>query len=624
MTKYPELVVYALDGGSQRYILEQAAAGNLPGFKRALENGTALNDCRPPFPSITPTCWASFSTGTTPDVHGITDQDILFPGMPPDQLGTGYSGHNLLAERFWEAAAKIGKKSLILNLPTSGPNIAPGVRCFCTTNRCDPDQRTIPVPEDISDQLYVFNGDAVDFFPSDDGIPTPSGQWQPQITLKPSAFHAGKDGCVILEVEAKNDRENPSHIEPFNWVLKRQEDGGIFIAFTQEALKAGDGFSLTPGKWSDSVRRSLRNDYGVSDYVFRFKMIPGGAPGAFAGGAFAVYITSAVDLKAVAAPPAFAGRLSGMKNIPPDNLYGRFLVREGCLDTALECTAFDFGWHREVISDAAENEPFDILITYQPQLDSVNHMYRSVFEGVATASDAEKATAAEAFERTYKQADEFLCWLYDHVIGPDTLLLIVSDHGAVGYNRILNPLDALEKAGLAVRSDKTDPWGLPLADIERSRAIPVGCGNVYVNLKGRFPCGIVEPADYDRTIEEIIAALQMHYGGALAFAVENKQAGFIGQGGPRSGDVIFGISGGTAGGFIGGVHACQMPTAKSKTGSINALCILSGNAFVQNTVLARPANLFDLAPTLCHVLGYPQPAQATGAILFQAINRKTD
>jgi len=80
--KYPELVVYALDGGVQSYILEQAAQGKLPNFKRFIESATIFEDCRPPYPSITPTCWASFSTGTTPDVHGVTDQDIHFPGTP--------------------------------------------------------------------------------------------------------------------------------------------------------------------------------------------------------------------------------------------------------------------------------------------------------------------------------------------------------------------------------------------------------------------------------------------------------------------------------------------------------------------------------------------------------------
>ncbi len=613
MKKYPELVVYALDGGVQSYIFERAAAGKLPGFYRAMKNGTVFDDCRPPFPSITPTCWASFSTGATPDVHGVTDQDILLPGMHPDRLATGYSGHNLLAERFWEAAAKIGKKSLILNLPTAGPNIAPGVRYFCPANRGDPNQRTVPVPVDVSDQLYVFDGD-VDFLSSDDRTPTPSGQWQPQILLKPSPYRAGKYGCVILEVEAKNDRENPSRIEPFYWAMKTEGKNGVRIAFTEEMLSAGGGFTVMPGKWSENIRRPLKNERGIQEYVFRIKLIPGGAPGAFA-----VYITPATDLRAVAAPPAFADRLLRMKSIPTDGFYGRFLVREGGLDTALECTGFDFDWHREVVADAMEDEPFDILITYHVQSDSVNHMYRSVFEGVAAASQAEKTAASEAFERTYRQADEFLRWMYEHVIGPDTLLLIVSDHGAVGYDKVLNPLDALEKAGLAIRSEKTDPWGLPLADPERSRAIPVGCGNVYVNLKSRFEKGIVEPADHQKTAGAIIAALQAHYGAALAFAVENRQAGFVGQGGSRSGDVVFGLAGGKTGGFIGGVHACQMPTAKSDTGSINALCILSGRAFSQNARFARPANLHDIAPTLCYALGYPQPAQATGAILFQAM-----
>lgn len=620
MKKYPELVVYALDGGVQSYILQQAAAGNLPNFKRFIDGATVFEDCRPPFPSITPTCWASFSTGTTPDIHGVTDQDIHIPGTPLDQSGSGYSGYNLLAERFWEAAGRIGKKSLVLELPTSGPNVGPHVRQYqCMAGRCDPTLPTIPEVIDISEQLYIFDLDTASLFPKDWQTMTPSGKWQPQIRIKPSPTRAGAKGCILLEVTQKNERENPNHIEPFIWAMLRDETG-VRIAAHEEDLLAGKGWRIAPGGWSDNIRRSLKSDNGRREYVFRMKMIPGDA-----SASFALFITPAVDVTECGNPKSFGARLTGMKSVAPTNYYSWFLPREGSLDTAMECTGFKFDWHKEVIADAMEQDPADIIITYHGHTDSVNHMYRSIFEGVAAATEAEKATAAEAFEKTYKQADEFLGWLYDNVVGPDTVLLLVSDHGAVGFKKMIRPHEAMAAAGMTVMSEKTDTWGWALIDAERSKVVPMGCGNVYVNLKGRDPGGMVDPADYDKTVNEVIGLLQDIFRdpetgtNMLAFAVENKQAGFVGQGGPLTGDIIYGLAGSTLGGYVGGVHACQMPTARSKTGAINALCMISGKGFHQNLRLARPANLYDLAPTLCFALGYPQPQQATGAILFQAL-----
>jgi len=104
---------------------------------------------------------------------------------------------------------------------------------------------------------------------------------------------------------------------------------------------------------------------------------------------------------------------------------------------------------------------------------------------------------------------------------------------------------------------------------------------------------------------------------ALAFAVPNAQAGFVGQGGERAGDVVYGIIGSHIGGYYGGVHACQIPTAITDTGDIRPMCIISGPGFKKNTVLTIPVNSYDIIPTLCYKLKYPRPAQATGAIIFQ-------
>jgi arylsulfatase A-like enzyme len=227
--------------------------------------------------------------------------------------------------------------------------------------------------------------------------------------------------------------------------------------------------------------------------------------------------------------------------------------------------------------------------------------------------------------KNYDLVDEHLGWLLDHATDENTTILLVSDHGSVGSNEKVNPWDIMERAGLMSYLDHSESrmFLKSHVDWENSRVYPVGSCYINVNLKGREPCGIVDPEDYDKTVTEIITALQQ-YGRtedgstvSLAFAVEKEQAGFIGHGGENCGDVVYGLAGGTMGGVIGGVHSQQIPSARSKTGDIRSLCLFSGPNIRHGISLSRPADLTDLAPTLCYALEYPQPRDATGGVIFQ-------
>ena len=107
----------------------------------------------------------------------------------------------------------------------------------------------------------------------------------------------------------------------------------------------------------------------------------------------------------------------------------------------------------------------------------------------------------------------------------------------------------------------------------------------------------------------------------VAFAVHKDQAGFIGHGGPDCADVVYGLTGSRVGG-VSEVHEEQIPSARSKTGDIRSLCIISGPKFKENEELNRPTDLTDIAPTLCYALDYPQPKDATGGVVFQAFKDK--
>ena len=108
--------------------------------------------------------------------------------------------------------------------------------------------------------------------------------------------------------------------------------------------------------------------------------------------------------------------------------------------------------------------------------------------------------------RTYQAIDRMLGELMARMDG-DTILLIVSDHGGTPdkYSR-LSIEDVLEGAGLLLY-ETGEATGERAIDWSRTKAAPLANCNIFINLKGREPEGLVEPEDYEEVQREIIAAL---------------------------------------------------------------------------------------------------------------------
>jgi predicted AlkP superfamily phosphohydrolase/phosphomutase len=616
--KKPELLVLGIDGASPGYIREQVAQGNLPNFARLMQRGVLFEDCMTVFPSISPTCWTSVCTGALPSVHGALCQSVHLTGTHPFDFVTPYNSRNIHAQRFWETAAEIGKRSLIVNVCSSGPAKHENVLQIMGGTSIDPDTN-VENSRKYGFPAQIFRNDgakvAADLEKAAGG-----GEY---------ALVTADQNCTVLAAGQYRfrpvfaDAHYQQEVEPIDWIVTVAPDG-VRVGCTPEA--SAQAPVLAVGEWSPVITRDLTVAGGARlPFQFRARL------DAFdpETGLFSLFVSASLNFATEIEHPALRMDVAEIPEIASSD-YGAFHEHPARLTPYFEGEALVLDWHRQLLTKCVAKYAPDIVFDYYGNIDTLNHRFRGAYEGVRSLYDGEHEQAVEAYRRGYELVDAHIGWLLDHMTDENTTVALISDHGSVGHAEARVQWRLLENAGLMTYfpGDPGRTWRNKNVDWSRTKAYPWGSGFVNVNLKGREPTGIVEPEDYDKVVKEIIHALQMGMRSrdgeiiALGFAVEKNQAGFVGQGSEHCGDVVYGLVGSRVGGYYGGVHAQQLPSARSKTGDIRALCLLSGPAFREDVILSRPTDLTDFAPTLCYAMGYPQPAEATGGVVFQALRTK--
>src|SRR5690606_40087833 len=119
---------------------------------------------------------------------------------------------------------------------------------------------------------------------------------------------------------------------------------------------------------------------------------------------------------------------------------------------------------------------------------------------ITLASDKSEPYAPETgptyfsyIERAYRATDEAACALWNEM--PDAHIIVASDHGFHSTWMAINANLVLETLGLY---DPADPASSP--------AVAYGAGGmaqVYINLAGRNPDGVVAEEDYEQLREQI-------------------------------------------------------------------------------------------------------------------------
>lgn len=618
MAKNPQKVmVIGLDCALPHMMKQYMDEGRLPTIKKLVEKGTLAANCLAPYPTVTPPNWAAIGTGAFTGTHGVTDFHNPTAGANPgnENITQNWDRDRIQAEFLWETADAAGKKCIVLTYPGSAPTrmkngIIVGGDGFHVGER-----RT---GLKGLDSLFFVCEDfliSTDIYPnSAHGEFTDAEDWDGLDDLG--------DDPQEMEVRLPFPKATRKAAPTTWWVVAHDGDNG-YGRVTLATAKSKDAVlcSLIPGQWSDRIVTTITLEGGTEEEVFtrcklielsddlsRFKMLVG----------------ALIPTNGWVQPPQSDNGFKVTKGSIHSN-GGMIMGMLGSidLDTYVEMNENLSTWNAECAVALMEQHDWDMFFMHSHPID---WMYHLVITDMISDDPARKAKAWEVHRRIYEIEDRMIERLLSQA-DKDTLVVVVSDHGATPDGPVFDPYKALEPAGLAYRFEEKTveneispiavDWNRP--DYTRSKAIPQREVYIYVNLQGRDPEGIVAPEDYEAVQREICDALLTYVDPGtgkrpVALALPKKDARILGLYGDRVGDVVYALYP-----EFGGQHGHMLPTAEKAPGALPPLLIMSGPNIKKNHTMDRTCWLWDIVPTICFLTGIPVPPTCEGAVLYQAM-----
>lgn len=262
--------------------------------------------------------------------------------------------------------------------------------------------------------------------------------------------------------------------------------------------------------------------------------------------------------------------------------------------------------------------------------DRISHMFWRTLDKTHPANAGKELARWErVIPETYKRMDELVGELRAKLGNdPDTVLMVISDHGFTDFRRGVNLNSWLRDEGYLVLKDGADTSGdwFEKVDWSKTRAFTLGLTGLFVNRKGREKHGIVAPgAELEALCKELkhkLEALRDPQNGARvvheAFLTRELHSGPYADAAP---ELLIGYEKGYR-------HSweCATGSVTPEVFSDNARswsgdhCVdprLVPGVFWCNRKIAReqPA-LIDLAPSVLDLFGVAIPPYMQGRSLF--------
>ena len=668
------VVLFSSDGMRPDLMQRYAAQGAMPTYAKLIKSGaTGDNGLTQGFPPNTGQGWYTMATGAWPGVHGSTN-NTFFDTRQPFTSSTSFSFHgngsspgsdptNVLEAQSVASSAELAGKKVAQLEWTGGLNAniaSPTVDYASFYSRrgvleypANPVKQASAAGFGLSYQVAAF---------------TPASGW----TNVPASKKLSAQQTT-LTVESTSPTLNPARVFDLYVFASGRHGYDRIIMVPSGADKDGSKASatLTPRKYSAVKVRGADGLIGAAAgetagfYVDVTALAPDLST-------FGLYFTSLTRPNAHCAtagcdalPTGAIGEDKLAKyiadNLPPA-IFGDFAPEEAGLideDTWYAQTVglnqtYDKAVFRYVLGTLQPDT--NVLLAGTDQTDEVSHQILGLLTPTAPDGSANPyfdrvtgtgprdhrlAQRAAYLKGAYASADARLGLVRSLLKHAD--VLASSDHGfAPQWEAVDAPL-VLKQLGL----QDVEQTGncRPAAASATGKTIAKACWagatvQIYLNLQGRDPDGVLAPADYAATVDKIVAAYRGLKDPAKGKPVVEKVLtkaqladveGSDSLNPTRSGDVVvvtkvpYEFDGNTVGTLVApskffGQHG-YLPDDVDLAHNINMhAAFVAGGPDVEPVRSVRGVRAVDLAPTLAVMGGFDPPLQAQGRVLTSILH----
>ncbi len=628
----PRVVVLGFDGMDPALTRQLMDEGRLPNISKLAKQGT-FQPLETSIPPQSPVAWSSFMTGMDPGGHGIfdfihRDPETMFPVPSTTETGEegfgvciggkyfAFGGGDYVSLRtgrpFWELLEENGVPTHIIRMPANFP--PSGTASIELTGMGTQDLNgTEGTYSYYTSELFAFAGEDI------------TGGEIYELDIYDNVVEAklyGPDNPMQCEVEGeehdKLSQDFTVYLDPDNNAVK------IELGDQEAVIKVGEWtpwldveFAMMPGiNLGGIARMYLRSlDPEFELYVTPIDVDPRNQ-------AFPVTTPASFGADLAEATGLFytEGMPEDTKSIT-DGVFGPAEFAAQAAEAGRDVYE-QFPW---VLNNFVESDA-GLLFYYVGNADLTGHILWRSRDPEHPFYDAEEdAPYEDLVPSLYEKLDEIV----GHAratLPPETLLVVMSDHGFTSLRREFNLNVWLRENGyLTDRGYGKDDQGyFTNIDWGQSQAYAVGFSGLYINEKGRERDGIVPFAQKDALLTEIteklLAAVHPETGEAMITEVI-RTTDFEYQGGiEMAPDLIVGYAKGT--------HA----SSKNAVGGLGDEPVIANNetrwtgdhimdhrtvpgVLFTSRPLKQPAHsLRTLAPALLAefgVTGFPQAPETT-------------
>ncbi|WP_434512521.1 alkaline phosphatase family protein [Desulfitobacterium sp. AusDCA] len=673
-----KVIVLGVDGFDPKLAKKFMDQGKMPALKEFTLKGSAREDLvlLGAMPTVTPALWTTLATGAYPGTHGIT----CFFASDSVYLDTMYynlDSRKCKAEPLWNVfAEKANKKTLVWHWPGSSwpptsdsPNlhVVDGTQPSGINNgipfldilKVVAGSEKLTVSEYLPNTSHVAPGqgciiDNVEDL-MDNGSEAETSYFRKVISSgnnsKGFQFSIMKDEecgiealgnmvCDTIKAAIKPASgwiQAPQDAKEFTFIVSNglerrpalilKNEQGIYdtVQFFKSKKETTSYLTLKNGEIRFDVRDTAKNDKGADVACDRNYQLLDLAKD---GSKFNIIINNAsqVGRDDYFHPKSlYKEVLENIGNVPVNfrvNGSNETLVR----NTMLPSWEHYCEWQAKCLTYFMTNNKYDIIFSHLHNLDGVGHYYWHY----ACRQDEwnNNEAAYQIFqEEAYRQTDRYLSHFLPF-LDQGWTIIITSDHGLLTqeYHGVI--LGEIHGVNVPVMSQLgytvmiKDEKGNETKEIDwsKTKAIAIRGDYIYINLKGRNPQGIVDPADKYELETQIISDLYNYRDPrtgrrVVSVAMRNKDAVLLGMGGPECGDIIYFTEEG-----YNKIHADSLSTQCGYADtSVSPIFVAAGPGIKTNCVTKRVIRQVDVVPTIATITGVRMPAQCEGAPVYQII-----